>query len=85
MRSKLCVINSVEPEVLTKQYSLVNGELKKTASAHMTRGHAEVVEVADAHEFANLLTSLKTNQALTFGVPDCGDCEIVTKDAYNKL
>ena len=85
MRSKLCVINSVEPEVLTKQYSLVNGELKKTASAHMIRGNAEVFEVADAHEFANLLTSLKTNQALTFGVPDCGDCEIVTKDAYNKL
>lgn len=85
MQTKLTRITSRIPEILTKRFDLVGGELVKTASAHMTEGRAEVLEIESPQSFADLLLTLGTNQALTFGTPDYGDCEIVTRDEWHRL
>ena len=63
-------------KVLSKEFSLENGEIVKKAAAYMTNGQAEQLSM-DMEEFAELLPTLKNDEALGFGVHDAecyGDC-----------
>ena len=56
-------------KVLSKEFSLENGEIVKKAAANMTSGHAELISMG-MQEFAELLPTLKNDDALGFGVHD---------------
>lgn len=78
-------ITSDHPKILSKEYSLdKDGELQRTTSAQMTKGHAEVKCVDSPKEFANVLKGLKTNQAITYGRPEKEQVEIITKAEWEK-
>ncbi|NCC26244.1 MAG: hypothetical protein EOM25_13780, partial [Deltaproteobacteria bacterium] len=85
MPAKLTVLTSTTPKILSKQFRLgPEGELAKTTSANMVKGTAKVIEVAGLEEFANVLSSLTTDQALTYGVPPARSCSIMSKDEFEK-
>jgi len=68
---------------LTKQWCIVNGQPKKEQAGHMTDGMAEPITIGSPAEMVELLQSLQTTQALTFGIPADGQPHpIVTQ---NKL
>ena len=55
--------------VLSKEFILENGEIQSKALAKMISGHAEQLST-DMDGFAKLLPTLKSNEALGFGVHD---------------
>ena len=63
------VITSRQPTNLGKTYALQNGKLTKVTAGAMSQGEFKVVQFQDAHEYAALLSSLRTNQALCHSVP----------------
>ena len=69
-------------KVLSKEFTLENGEIVNKAAANMTSGHAELISMG-MQEFAELLPTLKSNEGLGFGIHDAeryGDCvDIKTK------
>jgi len=56
-------------KVLSKEFSLENGEILKKAAAYMTNGQAEQLSMG-MEEFAELLPTLKNDEALGFGIHD---------------
>lgn len=66
---------------LNKQYNYVNGEVKKTAIANMSKGAARVSSYDDFNQFYVALASLKSNEAIVLGIPKDGRLEatLVTK------
>ncbi|WP_112875420.1 hypothetical protein [Paracoccus endophyticus] len=62
-------IISRRPAHLAKHYALTNGALTKTTSAQLWQGTLEVMEVNDLTEFGQVISGLKTSEALVFGVP----------------
>lgn len=79
---KLTVIDSEQPKTLTKTYSLKGGEIQKTTVASMSKGHAKTVQLDGMSEFAELLKTLKSNQALAFGVTGFDDIGILSKKQF---
>ncbi len=69
MNVRCCVITSHQPNCVTKEFRLVDGKLTKSTVANITRGKMELRDIANAHDFSQLLLSLNTNQCLTYGVP----------------
>ncbi|MEH6556701.1 MAG: hypothetical protein V7708_02830 [Oceanicoccus sp.] len=86
-RITLTRINSTQPKALTKRLSLApDGSLVKKASASLTEGHAEVIELATLDDFVDLITALKPSQALCYGRPVTGNsAQLVTKAIYETL
>jgi hypothetical protein len=86
-RITLTRITSTQPAVLTKKLSLdTNGGVVKTASAALTAGSVEVLELDTLEQFFHVLAGLKPNQALAYGRPLTGNtAKLVTKDAYAQL
>lgn len=85
MAIKVTVITSDKPRRLTKRITLKNEELVTEAGGHMVRGTYAVREFETLAEFAEMLTTLRTNEALglrrTQGLRRRGDCdEIQTRD-----
>ncbi len=69
------------PLPLSKTFALGDdGELKKTTAAQLTRGRATQRNVTSLTEFEALLGSLKSHQALAYGVAAQSDARVVTKD-----
>ena len=67
----ITVLTAKKPDILTKSYTLKpDGTLQRDAGGNMLTGDAKRVYLDDLPAFANLLVSLKPNQALTFGCPD---------------
>jgi hypothetical protein len=56
-------------KVLSKEFTFENGEIVKKAAAYMTNGQAEQLAM-DMEEFAELLPTLKNDEALGFGIHD---------------
>ena len=62
--------------VLSKEFTLKNGEIVNNAAANMANGSAEQLSM-DTEGFAELLPTLQGNEALGFGIHDAeryGDC-----------
>jgi hypothetical protein len=66
---------------LTKTFELKEGKLHRATSANLVRGRASGIRVASIQDFADLLTSLESHQALAYGVTDNQDAEILTDAA----
>lgn len=82
------VISSSSPPVISKELSWdsENGEIETKTSANMTVGHAEIVRISNAENLAKLLTSLKSNQCMVWGIPDSGkNTKILSKNLFEKL
>ncbi|MCW2573539.1 MAG: hypothetical protein JWO88_3597 [Frankiales bacterium] len=68
---------------LNKSFSLdTDGHPIKTANAILYSGSVDTIEIENIDEFATLLPTLKSNQALSYGVCKRGDGPLVTKDAW---
>lgn len=79
-----CVITAVKPNCVTKEFSLVEGQLQKKTTASVYEGFMETRSVETPEGFADLLVSLTSNQCLTYGLPP-HDAALVTEDAWIKL
>ena len=82
---KLSEIISYKPRILTKQYHLdENEELVKSSNANLSSGHVKTIEVDGLKRLAEVIASLRTNQALTYGLPRDGDADLTTKNQWHK-
>jgi hypothetical protein len=64
---------------LSKSLSMVDGKLDKGAKADLVNGSAHRVHVEDLEHFAPIRGSLKSNEALTYGVPPVDHCRVTTQ------
>lgn len=78
MAIKLTLITSSSCE-LAKKYTLENGKPVGSALAHMTSGHAKVIEIGKLEDLRDTLDLLTPWQAITAGVPIVGDTELTTR------
>lgn len=77
---RVSIISSTRPAVLTKTFTLKDGQLEKSVSAHMSVGTVEVTALRSLQDFVELLQRLNTAQALCYGIPrDPAARHIVTK------
>lgn len=63
------LITATIPDCVAKNYSIVNGELRKKTVANVSKGKLDIVEFQNLQEFSKFLVSLQTNQCLTYGIP----------------
>lgn len=76
---------------LTKEYSYTSGELIKGAQAPLKSGKWQVVEVADARAFADMLTMATPDSFHAYGVPklyaddQLTEGRLFSKRVYSKL
>lgn len=81
----LSVITSIQPQTLTKTIKVNDaGELISGTSANMTHGHAKKHQVHSAQQFADLLKTLNTNQALAYGVTKEDEAVLLSRKEYAK-
>lgn len=78
MSIKFSLITSSSCE-LAKSYTLVNGKPVGSAIAHMTAGHAKVLDIARLEDLRDVLELLAPYQAITAGVPHVGDTPLTTR------
>lgn len=69
MKIKATVIVSDKPRRLTKELTLQNGEVMTEAGGYMVRGTYAQREFDTLEDFSGMLASLRTNEALVYGVP----------------
>ncbi len=74
------VVDSVKPNQLMKKYELCNGQLKKSTSSNLFEGFAKLKFINSFEEFADVLQSLKTNQALCYGVLPKNEGRLTTRN-----
>ena len=67
MKIHCCVITANVPACVTKEFSLVAGQLQKKTTASVYQGHMQVCGFDTSQQFANLLSQLRTDQCLTYG------------------
>ena len=84
MSLRVCRIDARNPPVIAKQYRLEGGELKKSVAAAVFRGTMTTVTMNSVDEYVNVLTELKVNQALCYGIP-AHDAELVTEAEWVSL
>lgn len=77
-------IDNAHGAALTKTFELREGKVHKATAASVVHGRARRIEVPSIREFADLLASLKSYQALAYGVADNRDVEIVTDAALRQ-
>lgn len=65
---------------MTKTFAQdTHGNVTSSAIAHMTAGHAKVLEIDCPTQLASLLPTLSPHQAITCGVPQVGDTPLTTR------
>lgn len=72
---------AITPKRLSKRFILAGDTLVKEGGGNMADGIAERLTVADLAEFAALLTNLRPNQALTYGINGHDRARVIPKDA----
>lgn len=84
---QFAVIHSQKPNKLTKHYTLNNdGSLQKEVNGQIWKGSVTVQSISCMADFAELLLTLRTNEALVFGVPNgLNTAELVTRAVYDEL
>ena len=89
--ARVAVVTATDPPMCSKTFGYVyNGitgsrELRKATHADVYEGDIEVRSVANLSDFAALLTSLGTNQCLTYGVPPRATTKLVTKRKHVEM
>jgi hypothetical protein len=77
------LFTSARPSCLTKKISLdADGGLIKTASAHMSEGHQQLITVENLAVFGQRLKSLQPNQALAYGVFDQPASRVLSQESW---
>ena len=69
MGIQFCVITATSPNCVTKEFTLVDGQLKKKTTASVYEGYMQIQSIVNPAGFAEVLDSLDTNQCLTYGLP----------------
>ena len=79
----LTLITATKPATLGKTFRLTANGLEKQTAGELVAGTFEVVQFADAEEFASLIAKVGNDQAIMASTPTCGETSgrIVTKDA----
>lgn len=79
----LTLITATKPATLGKTFRLNASGLEKQTAGELVAGTFEVVQFADAEEFASLIATVRNDQAIMASTPACGETSgrIVTKDA----
>lgn len=81
--SELTVITSLQPTILSKQYTLNNSKLDKSPGGKLSQGTVEVKQFDTLRDLANIITHLKPSQALTYGLPKDRDAREIASRARN--
>ena len=84
MKVPFCVITAVEPNCVTKEFSLVDGQLQKKTTASVYEGHMQIRSIETPKGFADFLMTLTSNQCLTYGLPP-HDAGLVTEEVWIKI
>ncbi|MQA23640.1 hypothetical protein [Rugamonas rivuli] len=69
---------------MTKEFSMVNCELRKQVNATLMRGSFKVVNITNLRELGTLLNNLQYNQAVTYGRPKQDSGIVVAKSTKVK-
>lgn len=83
MGIQFCVITATSPTCVTKEFALVDGQLKKKTTASVYEGYMQIKSIVNPAGFSEILDSLDTNQCLTYGLPP-HDAELITEEDWNK-
>ena len=83
MDIQFCVITATSPNCVTKEFTLVDGQLKKKTTASVYEGYMQIQSIVNPAGFAKVLDSLDTNQCLTYGLPP-HDAELITEEDWIK-
>lgn len=83
--ASLTLITSSKPSRLAKRYYLDGGEIRKQPAGAMVAGHAERIEAATLEEFAAILASLSSNQALAYGVGALASAPVYSRKEWQRL
>lgn len=79
------LITTQKPKMLSKSFQMdADGNLLKSGGGCMTEGIAEKIRLKSAGELASLLTNLKTDQALAYGVTPYDTAAILTAEELKK-
>lgn len=84
MNLPFCVITAFKPNCVTKEFSLVDGQLQKKTTASVYEGHMQVRSIDSPEGFADHLMTLTSNQCLTYGLPP-HDAELATEEVWIKM
>lgn len=77
----LTIIASLQPRVLSKSFSLAaDGALARKNGGNLSEGFSETRRIADMSEFAALLSGLKPNHALMFGLFEHDNATVLSKE-----
>ncbi len=81
MKTPVSVFTSHDPPDLSKSiFQDANDNLQSKPGGHMVRGEVTRKEVDFPDDFADLTSSLSTNQALAYGIPDVDHAPIATRE-----
>ena len=82
----LTQITSSQPEILTKRYALDDSRnIQKSTVANMVSAFTMQTTLSSAEDMAKLLSGLKTNNALCYGITPKPDMQLLSKFEYEKL
>ena len=80
---KFSLITATKPNVLSKGFGLLpDGNLQKHGGGKLVDGEATTLSVSNASEFAAMLETLNSSQALVFGVSKFDQAHIKPKDSF---
>lgn len=84
MKIQCCLINAKVPDCVTKEFSLLDGQMQKKTIASVSQGQMQVISFDTPQQFADLLVQLRPDQCLTYGVPP-RDADLITEEKWNQL
>ena len=84
MKIQCCLITAKVPDCVTKEFSLVDGQIQKKTTASVSQGQMQILGFDTSQQFADLLMQLSPDQCLTYGVPP-RDADLVTEEKWNQL
>ena len=82
MTASLTKITASKPTRLTKQFSLSDGKLNKVGGGNLVEGKAATCTFDTLEDFRDLLLTLKSNQALVYGVSAKSPIRIIPKEKW---
>ena len=84
MKIQCCLMTAKVPECVTKEFSLVDGQMKKKTTASLSQGQMQIRGFDTPQQFSDLLMQLRPDQCLTYGVPP-RDAGLITEEKWNQL
>jgi hypothetical protein len=84
MKIQCCLITAKIPDCVTKEFSLIDGQMQKKTTASVLQGQMQIRHFDTSQQFADLLMQLRPDQCLTYGVPP-KDAGLITEEKWNQL